>query len=169
MELILIEDGFRKFSYLKAFVEPHVRKTIDGLPFTPEGYAKAKTILQDRYGRESEIVKAYVRAIIHLPNIDGVNPVEINNFYERLVYNVQSLESMGKLSQVCGNVALTIDKLCGIRGDLVRNDEEWQDWSFIQLCDALRSWTRRNPSGKTSWQERFQERFSRAKFCNRST
>ena len=50
-----------KFSYLKEFVEPHVRKGIDGLPFTPEGYAKTKTILQDRYGKESEVVKAYVK------------------------------------------------------------------------------------------------------------
>ena len=44
-----------------------------------------------------------------------------------------------------GNVALTIDKLPGIRGDLVRNDEDWQSWDFLQLCAALNSWTRRNP------------------------
>ena len=52
---------------------------------------------------------------------------------------------MGKLSEVNGNVSLTIDKLSGIRGDLVRNDEDWQTWDFLKLCDALKSWTRRNP------------------------
>ena len=92
-----------KFSYLKEFVEPRVRKGIDGLPFTPEGYTKAKTILQDRYGKESEVVKAYVKDIVNLPNIDGANAVEMNKFYERLIYDVQSLESMGKLSEVNGN------------------------------------------------------------------
>ena len=52
---------------------------------------------------------------------------------------------MGKLGDVRGNVALTIDKLAGIRGDLVRNDDNWQNWDFVKLCDALGSWIRRNP------------------------
>ena len=52
---------------------------------------------------------------------------------------------MGKLGDVCGNVALTINKLAGIRGDLVRNDDDWQNWDFVKLCDALGSWIRRNP------------------------
>ena len=152
-----------KYSYLKEFVESHVRKGIDGLPFTSEGYAKAKAILQERYGRESDIVKAYVRDIINLPNIDGANSVEINKFYERLLYDVQSLETMGKLSQVNGNVALTIDKLSGIRGDLVRNDDNWQDWNFVQFCDALRSWTRRNPPEKSTDRKKDPRKESRHK------
>ena len=31
----------------------------------------------------------------------------------------------------------------------MQNDENWQDWSFLQLCEALRSWTRRNHPEKT--------------------
>ena len=53
-----------KFSYLKEFVDVKVRKTIDGLPFTAEGYNRAKSILMDLYGKESEIVKAYVQNIL---------------------------------------------------------------------------------------------------------
>lgn len=83
-----------------------------------------------------------------MPNIDGVKSMQINTFYERLLYDVQSLETMGKLSQVNGYVTLTIDKLSGIRGDLVRNDDDWQDWDFVKLCEALRSWTRKNPLEK---------------------
>ena len=52
---------------------------------------------------------------------------------------------MGKLSEVSGNVAFVMDKLSGIRGDLVRNDGDWQSCDFMKLCDALKSWTRRNP------------------------
>ena len=40
---------------------------------------------------------------------------------------------MGKLGDVRGNVALTIDNLAGIRGDLVRNDDEWQNWDFVNF------------------------------------
>ena len=147
-----------KFSYLKEFVVPKVRKSIDGLPFTAEGYNRAKSVLDDCYSKESEIVKAYVRDIIELPTIAVAEPVQVRQFYERLVYDVQSLETMGKLEQVNGNVHLTIDKLSGIRGDLVRNDDKWQDWDFVKLCDALRSWTRRNPVEEQDKNSRKRER-----------
>ena len=62
-----------------------------------------------------------------------------------MTYAVQSLETLGKLSQVNGYVSMTLDKLPGIRGDLVRTDEAWESWDFQKLCEALRLWTRRNP------------------------
>ena len=40
---------------------------------------------------------------------------------------------------------MTIDKLEGIRGDLVRTDDDWQEWDFPRLTEALRKWTERNP------------------------
>ena len=47
-----------KFSYLKEFVDLKVRKTIDGLPFTAEGYNRAKSILKGEFHGS-----AHVRAI----------------------------------------------------------------------------------------------------------
>ena len=32
-----------------------------------------------------------------------------------------------------------------IRADLVRLDDDWQDWGFTQLVEALRKWTELNP------------------------
>ena len=52
---------------------------------------------------------------------------------------------MNKLKEINGYVRLTLDKLPGIRADLVRIDEDWQEWTFPQLVDALRKWTTRNP------------------------
>ena len=66
-----------------------------------------------------------MKDVIDLPTIAGVQPRKIHQFYERLLYDVQSLQTMGKLEHVNGNVTLTIDKLSDIRGDLVRNDENW--------------------------------------------
>jgi len=40
-----------KFSYLKELLVPRVRATIDELPFTSEGYGRAKNILKTKYGR----------------------------------------------------------------------------------------------------------------------
>ena len=35
-----------------------------------------------------------------------------------------------------GTVAMTLDKLPNIRGDLVRNDSDWEKWDYIQLTEA---------------------------------
>ena len=55
-----------KFSYLKELVDPKVRSCIDGLPFSTEGYERAKAILETRYGDTSEIVNAYVQNIMYV-------------------------------------------------------------------------------------------------------
>ena len=47
-----------KFAYLRELLEPKVKKTIEALPFTSEGYNHAKSILQDKFSKESEIIKA---------------------------------------------------------------------------------------------------------------
>ena len=52
---------------------------------------------------------------------------------------------MGKLREMNGYVRMTLDKLIGIRADLVRTDDNWQEWKFTHLVEALRKWTERNP------------------------
>ena len=67
-----------KFSCLKEFVVPKVRKIIDGLPFTPEGYEKGKSILKERYGNDGEVEKAYVKDILELPKVSESQPQKIH-------------------------------------------------------------------------------------------
>ena len=62
-------EPITKFSYLKELVDVKVRKLIDGLPFTDEGYLKAKALLKKRFGQTSEVVGAYMRNILELPTI----------------------------------------------------------------------------------------------------
>ena len=109
-----------KFSYLKELVEPKIRTCIDGLPFTTEGYKEAKKILQTKYGNTSEIVNSYVEEIMNLPMVTGTRPEKMHPFYEKLVYCVQSLGTLGKIQEVNGYVRLTLSKLPGIHGDLER-------------------------------------------------
>ena len=40
---------------------------------------------------------------------------------------------MGKLKEINGYVKLTIDKLQGIKADLVRTDDDWHEWKFPQF------------------------------------
>ena len=134
-----------KYSYLKELVDPKIRKEIDGLPFSSEGYERAKNILKRKYGKPSEVVNAHVENIMSLPTINGFQPNKINEFYEKLLFKVHSLETMGKLQEVNGYVRMTIDKRPGITGDLVRTDDSWREWNFPQLVDELSKWTQRNP------------------------
>ena len=127
-----------KFSYLKELLEPSIREGIDGLPFTEEGYVAAKETLKAENGQDSEIVNAYIKNIMSLPVITGTNPKKIDEFYRQLSYNVHSLDTMGKLADVKGNVRSTLDKLKGIKPDLVRGHEDWQDWGFKDLLAQIK-------------------------------
>ena len=59
--------------------------------------------------------------------------------------SVQSLNTMGKLKEINGHVRTTIDKLPGIRADLVRIDSDWHYWDFGQFVEQLPQWTEKNP------------------------
>ena len=72
----------------------------------------------------------------------------------------QALQTMNKLSQVDGNVAMTLDKLPAIHGDLVRTDPDWERWTFSQFSEAVRQWTKRNPVD-TSRPDKEKERHSK--------
>ena len=48
-------------------------------------------------------------------------------------------DTMKKLKEINGYVRLTLNNLPGIGADLVRIDEDWQEWGFPQLVAALRN------------------------------
>ena len=60
--------------------------------------------------------------------------------YESLITHINTLYMMN------GYVRFTLDKLCGIRADLVRRDDNWNNWGFNELIEAIRKWTERNPA-----------------------
>ena len=69
-----------KFSYLKELLSDKVRRDVESLLFTSEGYNRAKAILKEKYGKESEVVKAYSKKILDLPVITSNNPKKIGEF-----------------------------------------------------------------------------------------
>ena len=134
-----------KFAYLKEWLEPKVRAEIEGLPFTTEGYQRAKNVLESEYGKTSEIVNTHVQNIMGLPVIMDSDPVKVNNFYKILLYNTQALETLGKLEKVSGLTRNVLEKLKGIKADLVRGNEGWQEWDLTRLITELKKWRDINP------------------------
>ena len=169
-----------KFSYLRELLDTKAKRTIEALPFTSEGYNRAKSMLLEKYGKESEIVKVYTKEILDLPTVPNASPKKISEFSEKLTYYVQALQTMKKLEQVNGTVSMTLDKLPAIRGDLVRTDSGWEKWDFAQLSEAIRCgyegilWTNanvnKNSQGKGTYAPRCtnQECFTRVTTPTRS-
>ena len=106
------------------------------MPFNTAGYTRTKNILMTKYTKPKEVANAHIQCIMGLSVITETNPTRINEFYEKLVTNIHTLESMGKKKDIRGYVTLTLDKLPGIRADLVRLDDNWQAWRFPQLLEA---------------------------------
>ena len=139
------EPATTKFSYLKELVDVKVRKLIDGLPFTEEGYLKAKALLEKRYGQTSEVVGAYVRNILELPTIRERDVAKIHDFYEKLLFNVESLLTLKKLNELDAAARFTFDKLEVIKNELALIDGNWRDWTFKEFLETLKKWTINNP------------------------
>ena len=118
---------------------------IDTLPFTPEGYSRAIAILKAKFRKQSEVSAVHIKCITSLPVIVNSNPNRMHELYDKLVISVQALETMNKLKEINGYVRLTLYKLPGIRADIIRPHDDWQEWDFAKLVDSLRRWTDRNP------------------------
>ena len=75
---------------------------------------------------------------------------------------------MGKLKTINGYVRLLLDRLPGIRSDLVRDDVKWTNWEFPQLVEALRMWTERNQIPDERKEHTVQRRNKKKSICRRS-
>ena len=116
-----------KFNYLKKLLAPKVRLLIDTFSSTSEGYSRAITILKARFGKPSEVTAARIQCITSLPVITNSNPNRIHEFYEKVVISIQALKTMNKIKVINGYVKMTLDKLPGIRVDLVRLNDNRQE------------------------------------------
>ena len=130
-------SAISKFSYLKEFLAPKVRALIDCLPFTPERYARAKSVLLPNLGKPSEVATTLIQSITFLPVVFNSTPNKTQEFYEKLIVSLQALDIMHKLRDIKGYVRLILDKFPGIRADLVRLDDAWQEWGFPKFVKSL--------------------------------
>ena len=89
------------------------------------------------------------------------------NLFNTLNYNVQSLETLGKLSQCLSMVRGILEKLPGIKAELAANQVGWQDWGFTELLGALENWKAMESSSasKTPHNHSFSKESSGPKGC----
>lgn len=54
------EAAVKKFSYHRELLNRKVKRTVEVLPFTSKGYIRVQSILQEKFGKELEIIKEYI-------------------------------------------------------------------------------------------------------------
>lgn len=75
--------------------------------------------------------------IINLNPVKGSNYGKVQEFYEKLSNNFDALQTLEEGDRLHGFVMTTLNKLPQIKPDLVRVEENWEDWSLEKLIDAL--------------------------------
>ena len=70
---------------------------------------------------------------MELPVINDAKPAKVYRFYKTLMYSVKLLETLGKLDKVSGMARSVMEKLRGIKADLVKGEEEWRQSDYERL------------------------------------
>jgi uncharacterized protein YtpQ (UPF0354 family) len=78
--------------------------------------------LRDKYGHPSEVAGSFTN-IIELPFLAEREDPKIHRFYEQLLFNVESLETLGKLDTIEGATYYVVKKLEVIKAELVAHVE----------------------------------------------
>ena len=91
------------------------------------------------------MINTYLQEIMGLPVVIVTNPKIILNFHSKLVTHAQALETIGKLNMINGYVRTVLCRSPGIRLDLVRNNNSWQEWESL----IIRYSSRKNGLKKT--------------------
>ena len=106
--------------------------------------------LQGKYGHPNAVAGAYVINLLELAPITERDATKIHHFYEKLLFNIESLATLGKLKTIQGAAFFVIvKKLELLKSELVTHVAgDWRDWTFTQLIGALRKWTETNTIAK---------------------
>ena len=136
-----------KFGYLLEMVSPNVRARIANLKPGEVGYKVAWERLKAEYGQDKLVVNAHVEEIMNLPIVKGSNYLKVQEFYEIVSRNHDALLTLGEADILRGIVMSTLNKLPHVRPDIVRTDDNWEDWNMETLINNLQAWLRRNKPG----------------------
>ena len=82
--------------------------------------------------------------IINLTPVKGTSYDKVRDFHERLSESFDSLQTLGEEYILSGFVMTTLKKLPQVKPDLVRVDDNWEEWDMKELIENLRKWVQRN-------------------------
>lgn len=108
------------------------------------GYKVAWERLQSKYGQNKLVINAHMDEIVNLPVVRGTNYAKIQEFYKKVSKNFDALLSLGEADMLQGFVMSTLNKLPHVKPDLVRTDDNWDEWGMEAFIDGLKKWLKRH-------------------------
>lgn len=108
------------------------------------GYKVAWERLQSKYGQNKLVINAHMNEIENLPVVRGTNYAKIQEFYKKVSKNFDALLSLGEADTLQGFVMSTLNKLPHVKPDLVRTDDNWDEWGMEAFIDGLKKWLKRH-------------------------
>ena len=134
----------KKFDQLLELVNHKVRDWLSNVKPEPEGYKTAWERLKTEYGQKMLVIAVHTEEIIKLPTVKGRNYDKVCEFYKILCKNYDALQTLGEDCMLKGLVVSTLNKLPQVKPDLVRIDDDWEDWDMKSLLKAIQGWLKRN-------------------------
>ena len=114
------------------------------------GYKTTWERLQKEYGQTKLVVNDHMNEIINLTPVKGNSYDKVRDFYETLSKNLDALQTLGEEDMLRGFVMTTLKKLPQVKPDLVRVDDNWEEWDMMELIENLRKWLQRNKTNDSS-------------------
>ena len=133
-----------KFGYLLELVGEKVRNRLSNLKPGKMGYDTAWQRLKSEYGHSKTVIAAHMDEIINLQTVRGTNYERVRSFYEKLSNNYDALQTLGEADSLRSLTTSTINKLPHVKPDLVRIDDDWEDWTLENLIAAIQKWLKRH-------------------------
>ena len=152
-----------KFGYLLETVNPLVRDKIGNLRPVTKGYETTWERLKREYGLTKVVVNPHMTQMMNLGIIKGTDYERVRKFYEKLSRCYDALQTLDRKDTLDLLVMTTINKLPNVKPDLVRKDDEWEEWSMKDLVGNLEKWLKRSKPGETT--SAYEERHEREKNC----
>ncbi|GBN13351.1 hypothetical protein AVEN_194128-1 [Araneus ventricosus] len=132
-------DDVSKFNYLKAHLSRTALETIERFSISRENYAKAVTLLEQRFGRKETLVNTHMSQLLEIPPLKRSNDVKsFRQLFDKIQIHIRSLESLGIKSDTFSTL-LSPEILKSLTSDLVFefNKEFGDKYSLSDLIDFL--------------------------------
>ena len=92
-----------KLNYLVNSLEGQAYKALEGLEICEENYEKAKTLLQERFGKKQSIISAQMHALLKLQSSENERTADLRAIYDTIMVHIRGLESLGVSSDNYGS------------------------------------------------------------------
>ena len=128
----------QKFNYLKSLMNAEALQTIAGLSMTNANYAKAISLLQERYGQVHKIIQTYMQSLLDMP-APVFTLFSLRSYYDKMESYVRGLESLGQAEDSYGEllVPVILNKLpAEVRQNLAREHRS-TNWTLDALRRAI--------------------------------